>query len=142
MIIGLDRAVRERSCVHRPRLPAGIDAASDVNDGRRWARCDRVKYVEAAKRKADKQLRKADDDLERLHRARKAEKRLRYAAEFAEPADSRMKRIARDAKDMQTLLGEHQDAVVAANFPPPSVLHPTERMATAASPTAFWWPMS
>jgi BioD-like phosphotransacetylase family protein len=27
-----------------------------------------------------------------------------------------MKRIARDAKDLQTLLGEHQDAVVAANF--------------------------
>jgi hypothetical protein len=27
-----------------------------------------------------------------------------------------MKRIARDAKHMQTLLGEHQDAVVAANF--------------------------
>jgi CHAD domain-containing protein len=75
-----------------------------------------VNYVEEAKRKADKQLRKADDDLERLHRARKAEKRLRYAAELAEPADGRMKRIARDAKERQTLLGEHQDAVVAANF--------------------------
>jgi CHAD domain-containing protein len=75
-----------------------------------------VEYVEAAKRKADKQLRKSGDDVERLHRARKAEKRLRYAAELAEPADSQMKRIARDAKHMQTLLGEHQDAVVAANF--------------------------
>jgi hypothetical protein len=27
-----------------------------------------------------------------------------------------MKGIARDAKDLQTLLGEHQDAIVAANF--------------------------
>jgi len=75
-----------------------------------------AKYVKQAKEKADKRLRKADDDVELLHRARKAEKRLRYAAELAEPADKRMKRIARKAKDLQTLLGEHQDAVVAANF--------------------------
>jgi hypothetical protein len=27
-----------------------------------------------------------------------------------------MKRISRTAKDLQTLLGEHQDAVVAAHF--------------------------
>ncbi len=27
-----------------------------------------------------------------------------------------MKRVARDAKQMQTLLGEHQDAIVAAHF--------------------------
>ena len=65
---------------------------------------------------ADKRLRKADDDVERLHRARKAAKRLRYAAELVEPADDRMKRVARDAKELQTLLGEHQDGVVAANF--------------------------
>ena len=48
-----------------------------------------VKYVEKAKRKADKRLRKAGDDIERLHRARKAIKRARYAAELVEPADSR-----------------------------------------------------
>jgi len=75
-----------------------------------------VKYVEQAKVKADRRLPKADDDVERLHRARKAEKRLRYAAELVEPADRRMKRTARKAKELQTLLGEHQDAVVAANF--------------------------
>ena len=72
--------------------------------------------MEEAKRKAGKRLRNADDDVERLHRARKAEKRLRYAAELVEPADKRMRRIARNAKDLQTLLGEHQDAVVAAHF--------------------------
>jgi CHAD domain-containing protein len=38
-----------------------------------------------------------------LRRSAKAEKR-------------RMKRTARKAKELQTLLGEHQDAVVAANF--------------------------
>ena len=43
-------------------------------------------------------------------------KRLRYAAELVEPADHSMKRVARDAKQMQTLLGEHQDAIVAAHF--------------------------
>jgi CHAD domain-containing protein len=43
-------------------------------------------------------------------------KRVRYAAELAEPADSKMKVIERDAKKLQTLLGEHQDAIVAANF--------------------------
>ena len=72
--------------------------------------------MEEAKRKAGKRLRNADDDVELVHRARKAQKRLRYAAELAEPADKRMKRIADNAKDLQTLLGEHQDAVVAANF--------------------------
>ena len=44
-------------------------------------------------------LRKADDDIERLHRARKAAKRLRYAAELVEPADNQMKGIARDARN-------------------------------------------
>jgi CHAD domain-containing protein len=75
-----------------------------------------VKYVKEVKRKAERRLRKAGDDIERLHGARKAAKRVRYAAELVEPADNRMKGIVRDATDLQTLLGEHQDAVVAANF--------------------------
>ena len=33
-----------------------------------------------------------------------------------EPANAEMKQIAHDAKAMQTLLGEHQDSVVAAEF--------------------------
>jgi CHAD domain-containing protein len=74
-----------------------------------------IKYVEKAKGKAEKRLRKAQD-IEELHRARKAFKRARYAAELAEPADSQMKSVAGDAEDMQTLLGEHQDATVAAKF--------------------------
>lgn len=75
-----------------------------------------VKYVDKAKKKADKRLRKADDDIDQLHRARKATKRARYAAELVEPVDSDMKVIAKDAEELQTLLGEHQDAVVAADF--------------------------
>ena len=72
--------------------------------------------MKQAKEKANKRLRQAGDDVERLHRARKAEKRLRYAAELVEPADGHMKAVARRAKKLQTLLGEHQDAVVAASF--------------------------
>jgi CHAD domain-containing protein len=75
-----------------------------------------AKYVKRASRTADKRLRKADGDIEQLHRARRAMKRVRYAAELAEPADSKFKGIAHDAKKLQTLLGEHQDAIVAANF--------------------------
>jgi CHAD domain-containing protein len=49
-----------------------------------------------------------------LHDARIRTKRARYAAEFAEPAlgDSGRKFVSA-AKDLQDVLGEHQDAVVA-----------------------------
>jgi CHAD domain-containing protein len=73
-------------------------------------------YVRRAKRKADKRLRKAGDDVEQLHRSRKAMKRLRYAAELGEPADGALSDIAKQAKNLQTVLGDHQDAIVAAEF--------------------------
>jgi len=72
--------------------------------------------VKKAKQKANKRLRSADGDIEELHRARKATKRLRYAAELVEPADGSMKSVAKKAENLQTLLGEHQDAVVSAQF--------------------------
>jgi CHAD domain-containing protein len=51
---------------------------------------------------------------EQLHEMRKAAKRLRYAAEVAEPALGRSAtRLVKDVKDLQELLGEHQDSVVA-----------------------------
>jgi CHAD domain-containing protein len=75
-----------------------------------------IRYVEKAKQKADKRLRKAGDEIEKLHRARKAMKRARYAAELVEPADSQMKSIEREAEELQTVLGEHQDATVSAAF--------------------------
>jgi CHAD domain-containing protein len=52
-----------------------------------------------------------DDDL---HALRIRGKRLRYAAELAEPAGGKsVRRLIRATKDLQDVLGEHQDAVVA-----------------------------
>ena len=49
-----------------------------------------------------------------LHKVRIGAKRLRYAAELAVPAVGKQARItAKRAKRLQTVLGHHQDAVVA-----------------------------
>lgn len=49
-----------------------------------------------------------------LHDARKAAKRARYAAEAAEPALGKpARKLAKAMKSVQSLLGEHQDSVVA-----------------------------
>ncbi|MEU5300581.1 CYTH and CHAD domain-containing protein [Streptomyces noursei] len=51
---------------------------------------------------------------EALHSARKAAKRIRYAAEAASPALGRPARaFVRRTKQVQQLLGDHQDSVVA-----------------------------
>ena len=73
-------------------------------------------YVGKARKKADKRLDRAGGDVEELHRARKAIKRLRYAGELTKPVDAKAGRIANKAKHLQTELGEHQDAVVSAAF--------------------------
>ena len=74
------------------------------------------RYVDKAERKAAKRLRQADGDPQALHRARKAAKRLRYVAQLAATTDPRFASVAKEAKARQTKLGEHQDAVVAAQF--------------------------
>ncbi len=49
-----------------------------------------------------------------LHETRKAAKRLRYATEVAEPtAGTPAKRLRKRLKPLQSLLGDHQDTVVA-----------------------------
>ena len=48
-----------------------------------------------------------------IHRLRIALKRARYAAEMSAPEGKRGHRFLADARALQTLLGEHQDAVVA-----------------------------
>jgi CHAD domain-containing protein len=49
-----------------------------------------------------------------LHRARKSARRARYAAEAATPAiGTRARKFARQMKRVQSVLGEHQDAVLA-----------------------------
>lgn len=57
-----------------------------------------------------------DDDA--LHRARKAFKRARYAAELATPllGKKHVKTTIRRYKHVQEVLGEHQDSLVAAEF--------------------------
>jgi CHAD domain-containing protein len=112
----LEEAMRTPRYQHLVRLLRGWKTAPPLTDTADEKQKAAVKYAEKAKRKADKRLRKADDDIDQLHRARKATKRARYAAELAKPADSDMKAIAREAEELQTLLGEHQDAVVAARF--------------------------
>lgn len=66
--------------------------------------------------KAAAKARKRPSD-EALHRVRICAKRARYAAEAVEPAVGRpAARFAEAATELQGLLGEHQDAVVAAEW--------------------------
>jgi CHAD domain-containing protein len=64
-------------------------------------------------RKRARRLNWASTDAE-LHRTRILCKRVRYAAEFAEPdLGTRARRVATHAATLQDVLGEHQDAIVA-----------------------------
>jgi CHAD domain-containing protein len=112
----LEEAMRTPRYQHLMQLLRTWKTAPPITDAASEQDTAAVEYVEKAKRKADKRLHKADDDIEQLHRARKAIKRARYAAELAEPADGNMKAIAREAEELQTVLGDHQDAIVAARF--------------------------
>ena len=66
-------------------------------------------HVQAADR-----LGAGDERDVQWHEARKASKRLRYAAEAASPVLGKpAKRLVKLVKHVQELLGDHQDAVVA-----------------------------
>ncbi|MFC9295811.1 CHAD domain-containing protein [Streptomyces sp. NPDC057011] len=70
-----------------------------------------------------------------LHEARKAAKRARYAAEAAVPALGKpAKRLAKAMKSVQSLLGDHQDSVVARE-----ALRGLAVQATGAGESAFTW---
>jgi CHAD domain-containing protein len=90
-------------------IDAMVTAAADRGDA--WVR----KRVRRAVRRADRMLDGADtpDDHERearLHEARKAYKRARYAAE---PFDRKpARRLTKRLKTLQDVLGVHQDTVV------------------------------
>jgi CHAD domain-containing protein len=78
-----------------------------------------LKQARRAQRKAWRRLDEALDsgDGAMLHRARKAAKRARYAAELTEPVDPRRsKRIRKRHKEVQGVLGDHQDTVVASSW--------------------------
>ncbi|MCX5378371.1 CYTH and CHAD domain-containing protein [Streptomyces sp. NBC_00091] len=70
-----------------------------------------------------------------LHDARKAAKRARYAAEAAKPALGKSaEKLAKAMKSVQTLLGEHQDSVVAR-----TALRDLARQAHGAGEPSFTW---
>ncbi|MEU2142870.1 MULTISPECIES: CYTH and CHAD domain-containing protein [Streptomyces albovinaceus subgroup] len=70
-----------------------------------------------------------------MHEARKAAKRARYAGESARPALGKpAKRFAKRVKAVQTVLGDHQDSVVARE-----ALRTLAIQAHAAGETAFTW---
>lgn len=76
--------------------------------------------VRAAAKKVDRHLAAALElggDDEELHKARKAGKRARYAAELARPVlGKKMRRAVHRYEDLQDILGEHQDSMVAADL--------------------------
>ncbi|MFL6138625.1 MAG: CHAD domain-containing protein [Frankiaceae bacterium] len=90
-----------------PLLDAADGAAAKVAPKlvrREWRRLE--ESVEPVRR---------TDANEAYHRARIAAKRLRYACELVVPVCGKpASRMARLAEEVQELLGEHQDAVVAA----------------------------
>jgi CHAD domain-containing protein len=77
-----------------------------------------LKRARKSQKKADKRLAAAltDGDDAMLHRARKASKRARYAAELCRELGSskQTKQTAKHYKGFQSVLGDHQDAVVAS----------------------------
>ncbi|MFC8224368.1 CHAD domain-containing protein [Streptomyces sp. NPDC057287] len=70
-----------------------------------------------------------------MHEARKAAKRVRYAAEAAKPALGKpAKRFAERMKSVQSVLGDHQDSVVARD-----ALRTLAVQAHDAGESAFTW---
>jgi CHAD domain-containing protein len=85
----------------------------------RRARKELPAVLRTARRRVDRRLAAAESaaGAERdvhLHEARKAAKRLRYAAEAAEPvAGAGARAVVERVKEFQDVLGAHQDAVVS-----------------------------
>ncbi|MGX1883715.1 CYTH and CHAD domain-containing protein [Streptomyces sp. NPDC055287] len=76
-----------------------------------------------------------DERDQALHSARKAAKRTRYAADAARPALGKSaKRLSKRVKDVQSVLGEHQDSVVARQ-----TLRTLGAQAHAVGETSFTW---
>lgn len=90
-----------------------------------------IKRARKAQRKADRRLVAAlggdDVDAALLHRARKAAKRARYAAELCRDVEG-SRRTVKHYKRFQSILGDHQDTVVASDI--------LRRLALASGTTA------
>ncbi|MFD5652609.1 CHAD domain-containing protein [Streptomyces sp. NPDC127039] len=118
--------------VRRPPLRAGAGR----KPARTMARAVLKEYGRLAGRMDLALARPSGRSREReLHEARKAAKRLRYAAEVARPALGKpVARLGKQAKAVQQLLGEHQDAVVAQD-----ILRRLAVAAHGAGESAFTW---
>ncbi|MDJ0395608.1 CYTH and CHAD domain-containing protein [Rhodococcus sp. G-MC3] len=106
------RALLAEMAAWSRELPASEGATKIGED-------DLDRMARKAGKKAGKRVAAAIDggNDEALHRARKAAKRARYAAELVKPIVGKKEaklRIAR-YKGIQEILGEHQDSVVAAH---------------------------
>ena len=120
---GLARAVEAMESERYLDLVAALDELVADPPWTEAARQPAQDVVPRLVRRDHKRLRRLVEALDRghgdgapdaaMHECRKAAKRLRYAAETAQPvlgADA--KRVVRAAKAAQTILGEHQDSVV------------------------------
>ena len=104
--------------------PLYVDPLSQKNSGGRYRPDDPARDVlpvlvgrpwKRVKRRVRKAGSKPSDT--QLHKIRIASKQLRYAAEAAEPVIGQAAgRTARRAKDLQTVLGDHHDAVAAKEW--------------------------
>lgn len=101
----MDRLLTDPPLTHRAKRPARSELPKQVS--RAWRR--------TAKRMRDADRAAAGEQRDRaLHETRKAGKRLRYAVEVAQPSVGKpAKRLKRRIKRLHTLLGDHQDAIVA-----------------------------
>ena len=73
------------------------------------------RYRKLARRASHAQAATGNDRAGALHQTRKSAKQLRYAADAVEQAFGRPAAdLAKQAKGIQEILGEHQDSVVAA----------------------------
>jgi CHAD domain-containing protein len=97
-----------------PPFTAAADASADSIDS----------AIKKARKRVDRRLdaavaaRRAGEPSDELfHRARKASKRHRYAVEAAVPVwGSKADKIISQRKDLQDVLGNHQDSIVSAAF--------------------------
>ena len=104
----LDRLV---DAARQPRLapPAGRETDEEVLTGLVRVAWDHLRHAVA--RLGD------DPPDEDLHDIRKRAKRARYAAEAVEPMfEKRAHGLARALTEVQDVLGEHQDGVIAAQW--------------------------
>jgi CHAD domain-containing protein len=101
----IDALLTDPPLTDRAERPARRELTKDV----------RRAYRRLRRRMADVEEQPVGDARDQaLHEARKAAKRVRYAAEAAEPAAGKpAKRLRKRLKPMQSVLGDHQDAVVA-----------------------------